>query len=187
MCVCAFVCGVSPCMCVRTRVCQRCQSQLTRERTVTHSCASPLTHIHPPHTHTHTHTRTRTHACILHAGPYPFGGRSKVLFIRVPVFFSNVSEDDNWGMPWGPTDCPPGLCYNSTTRTKWCAGEACLTRGCKSAMPHTRRAVLFYAALCPYRGRRAVCVLHAQVRIRFHPRGLQRAHCKLYCAEGGGG
>ncbi|KAL6762810.1 hypothetical protein V8C86DRAFT_550365 [Haematococcus lacustris] len=37
-----------------------------------------------------------------------------------PVFIRNVSADESWSIPGGePTNCPPGLCYNATTRTKW--------------------------------------------------------------------
>ncbi len=35
------------------------------------------------------------------------------------VFIANVSENETWGIPFNVTACPPGLCYNRATRTKW--------------------------------------------------------------------
>ncbi|GFH28735.1 calcium/calmodulin-dependent 3',5'-cyclic nucleotide phosphodiesterase 1B, partial [Haematococcus lacustris] len=34
------------------------------------------------------------------------------------MYFSNVTENTTWGIPHRP-DCPPGLCYNNATQTKW--------------------------------------------------------------------
>ncbi len=38
---------------------------------------------------------------------------------QMPIYVANVSEDETWGIPFNVTACPPGLCYNRTTRTKW--------------------------------------------------------------------
>ncbi len=38
---------------------------------------------------------------------------------QMPIYIANVSEDETWGIPFNATDCPLGLCYNRTTRTKW--------------------------------------------------------------------
>ncbi len=43
-----------------------------------------------------------------------------IITFQMPIFIANVSEDETWGIPYNVTDCPPGLCYNRTTRTKWC-------------------------------------------------------------------
>eukprot|EP00983_Pelagomonas_calceolata_P068846 1150108-Pelagomonas_calceolata.AAC.3 len=40
---------------------------------------------------------------------------------RFPVFIPDVDEDEDWGNPNGMAQfagCPPGLCYNATTREK---------------------------------------------------------------------
>eukprot|EP00983_Pelagomonas_calceolata_P045866 1139900-Pelagomonas_calceolata.AAC.8 len=40
---------------------------------------------------------------------------------RYPVFFSDVEEEEAWNHPFNmtaPSFCPPGLCYNATSREK---------------------------------------------------------------------
>ncbi|KAF8060038.1 serine/threonine-protein kinase [Scenedesmus sp. PABB004] len=47
---------------------------------------------------------------------------------RVPVFISNVSESVTFGAPNPPYDCPPGLCYDAATRTRWWGFVSCIVR-----------------------------------------------------------
>jgi len=44
------------------------------------------------------------------------------LIARYPVFFSDVEEEEAWNHPFNmtaPSFCPPGLCYNATSREKF--------------------------------------------------------------------
>ncbi len=41
------------------------------------------------------------------------------IIFQMPIVIANVSEDETFGILFNATDCPPGLCYNRTTRTKW--------------------------------------------------------------------
>jgi len=44
-----------------------------------------------------------------------------VIVSRYPVFLQDVDKNESWNLPLNktmPTDCPPGLCYNATTREK---------------------------------------------------------------------
>ncbi len=59
---------------------------------------------------------------ITFSGPQFLNENSPLVIVsRYPVFLQDVDEDELWNLPFNqtlPTDCPPGLCYNSTTREK---------------------------------------------------------------------
>ncbi|KAL6753531.1 hypothetical protein V8C86DRAFT_1831984 [Haematococcus lacustris] len=69
------------------------------------------------------------------AGPYTAPGfDTRFVTISMPLYLSNVSSNESFGIPWQPFDCPPGLCYDSVTHTKWWGSvaitlnvDACLT------------------------------------------------------------
>ncbi len=43
-----------------------------------------------------------------------------VLAFSVPILIPNVAENETFDQPRvSATNCPPGICYNSTTRTRW--------------------------------------------------------------------
>jgi len=54
---------------------------------------------------------------------------SPFICARFPVFIPDVDEDEDWGNPNGMAQfagCPPGLCYNATTREKFWGFAAAL-------------------------------------------------------------
>ncbi|KAJ9526981.1 hypothetical protein QJQ45_025308 [Haematococcus lacustris] len=56
----------------------------------------------------------------LGAGPYSAPGFDiRFVTLSIQIYFSNVSSNESFGIPWQPTDCPPELCYNPATRTRW--------------------------------------------------------------------
>ncbi|KAJ9508536.1 hypothetical protein QJQ45_012079 [Haematococcus lacustris] len=69
------------------------------------------------------------------AGPYTAPGfDTRFVTISMPLYLSNVSSNESFGIPWQPFDCPPGKCYDPVTHTKWWGSvaitlnvDACLT------------------------------------------------------------
>ncbi len=64
----------------------------------------------------------------LTAMPPGFGGNlfephTLICTIQIPVFFTNVTQEQLWPVQ-KPSYCPPGVCYNASTNTGWWGGSA---------------------------------------------------------------
>lgn len=54
------------------------------------------------------------------SGPMWSSNNSRYMaVVRFPIFHAPVLPDETWGMGYQPSACPSGLCYNTTTRSKW--------------------------------------------------------------------
>ncbi len=47
-------------------------------------------------------------------------GGNYFMTFQLAIYIDGVPENETWSQPpANATNCPPGLCYNATTRSKW--------------------------------------------------------------------